>query len=98
MLLDMGVLAQTDESVLATYCEAYAEVIALTRRIRRTGYTIRAAQGMLASPLVGIREKAYTRLARSEQRLGLSPADRTRVRAAATDDSDEPEEWWAASN
>ena len=66
-MVAMGIIAESDRALLAVWCQAWAEFIAL----------IDATEG----PELRRRDAAADRLMKASDRLGFSPAARTRVRA-----------------
>ena len=79
----MAVLAEIDRALLAAYCEAWAELDAIERKMASQpegGLLISTSNGnIIQSPLVGIRNRAVERLGRLAQQFGMSPAARTRL-------------------
>lgn len=99
-LLALGVLAEIDWSVLAQFCEARAEVNRWRRVLDKEGWvlTTRTKGGGMykyLNPHVSLINKAREQLRSAEARLGLSPADRTRIRLEPQDDDEgQKAAWW----
>lgn len=99
-LMALGVLAEVDWSVVAQFCEARAEVNRWRRKLDREGWVLRTPKGYrYLNPHVSLLNKAREQLRSAEQRLGLSPADRSRIRIAPQEDAEEdPSDWWKSTN
>lgn len=83
LLVQMGVISKADRALLAAYCEAWAELVALTcaidERLRQdllAGYAWAVKDG-----LINAKAKAVDRLMKLADRFGFSPAARARLRA-----------------
>lgn len=88
-LVTLGVVTALDRQVLATYCQAVADVERLTKRVRREGEVITGAMGgRVKNPRVMILKEAYDRMLTAERELGLTPASRTRVKADPQSEKD----------
>jgi P27 family predicted phage terminase small subunit len=92
-------LASTDLAVLAGYCECVAEIAQLSGMVSEaTAAGTLLARGKAVSrlhPALAARREAYARLVAFSAQLGLSPAERVRVRplpASATADPMDPME------
>jgi P27 family predicted phage terminase small subunit len=88
----LGLLSSADIGALSKYAVAYA-------RWRRAGDQIKDAQtlegahgGLACHPAVGIQERAERTMLAIESSFGLSPSDRSRLRATE-ETIDEFEQW-----
>jgi phage terminase small subunit len=70
----MGVLASSDRSCLAGYCEAWGEFAKLSAMVKRVGYAKAIAAG-----LVKAKNNAALRYLRFAGELALTPAARSKV-------------------
>jgi len=90
----MRCIAKIDRALLAAYCEAWDEFVAVSEMLRRSGVIIKSPETEVwyQNPLVGIRNRAVERLMRLAQQFGFSPAARTRLRAVEGDVGGESED------
>lgn len=92
-MLGSKTLSIGDEGVLATYCQACSDRDRFTLAIRKVGETFTTPQGYLAkNPLCTLLREARETILKCAARLGLSPADRTRV-GQLPDSSDTDSPW-----
>lgn len=83
----MGVVARLDRTLLAMYVEAVARWKAAERIVRADGMLVTTAQGnRIQHAAVGIANVARRDALRLMTELGLTPAARARMEAAAGDD------------
>ncbi len=78
-LAQLGLFTRADRAVFAVYCQAWADWVALTKRINKlkdmgtsktkTGY-------LMVSPLFGLRKNAWQTMKESATRFGLDPSSR----------------------
>ncbi len=73
---DARILTQADRSLLAAYCEAWAEFVAACQESAKMDFEQSIALGILNA-----KNKAVDRLLRLAQQFGFSPAARTRIKA-----------------
>lgn len=89
-----GVLTRADGPALAIYCAAYSRWIAARQLIEQMGLVIDTTdkpKGCIkANPAVAIAEAAEATMARVLGSFGLTPADRSRVRAARPESAESP--------
>lgn len=75
-----GVLAESDVGIAALYCGAVEDVERLRRDIKKEGEVIEGyAGGKVRNPKTLLFREAADRLIKTSDRLGLSPAMRSRV-------------------
>jgi P27 family predicted phage terminase small subunit len=88
---DMGILTVSDKSLLAMYCQTYAEYIRLHRHIRENGCVLVNVQGNeTTSPQASQVHKYADRLIKLMAEMGLTPSSRSRIVAPKKDDDDDP--------
>ncbi len=73
------ILATTDWTVLVDHCVAWADYRQLVELVARQGHVIATAAGPKRNPNSAALVSARAALVASMVRLGLSPADRTRL-------------------
>lgn len=102
ILSAMGVLTKADRFVLIRYCDAFARWMSAAEYLSKYGdvYAVKDKDGKVKSAEEWPQSRIYMRLSvlltKIEDRLGLSPAARTRIMVAADPDSgmkDEPNRW-----
>lgn len=69
----LDLLKAEDRAILVAYCETWSSFVAAIARTKAEGLTIRAAQGMIAHPAVGIARVAGRELRAFALQFGLSP-------------------------
>ena len=73
----LGLLSRIDRSILAGYCQVYADWHAAERVLQREGATFETPNGYVQQrPEVAMKNKALSLLAKFGSLFGLSPADR----------------------
>lgn len=81
VLRDMGVLSSADRAALVAYCQTWSECVRISEICESEPPTVRGSMGsMVANPNWMARDRAWTRLLKYISVLGLSPADRARLR------------------
>jgi P27 family predicted phage terminase small subunit len=91
-LVEMGVLARMDRSLLLRYCLAWADWCELTELLRTSGKLLRGQKGNLVrNPLWMMKRDAEQIVTDLARQLGLTPAARLRagVRHERPQDEDE---------
>lgn len=84
-----GLFTVADVAEYTGYCLAWAELIELTRFLRKNGRTVTAASGyLMPRPEVAMRERALTRLHLFGASFGLSPSARTRIKGKPPEEVD----------
>jgi len=85
----MGILAKVDMTLIAAYCEAWAEFVELTGKIAKEGHTTHTPNGcVIQHPLVGAKNKASERLLKISKQFGISPLARSRIETQSNKKSD----------
>ena len=75
-----GVIAKIDRSVLAACCQRWADYVRLREELATEGATFTTPQGYVAkNPKATLMNEALDHWLKLSDRLGLSPAARTRV-------------------
>jgi P27 family predicted phage terminase small subunit len=83
-LHEMGVLTVVDRAALAAYCQAYGRWVEAEERLRETPALFKTPSGYVQqSPWLGIANKQLELMGRYMVELGLTPAARSRIVAAA---------------
>lgn len=76
-------LEPEDEAVLAECAQAMAEIEMVNASLSKMDdYMVMGSQGPAIHPMVRVRELAYSRFERAAKALGITPADRARLRGA----------------
>lgn len=93
----LGLLATTDSDCLAAYCQAWAEFRLSTQTLQKEGrVATRGNGGICRHPAAEIQRVALCNLRNYAALLGLSPADRSRLRVQPVNtERDELEEFMA---
>ena len=93
----LGLVATTDADCLAAYCQSWAEFVLATKTLQKEGrYAARGTGGLALHPAAQQQRIALTNLRAYGALLGLSPADRGRLRVPpANAERDELEEFLA---
>ena len=82
-LAKVRVLTELDREHLAIFCSEAARRAKAETEIAKTGEVVKTAAGFAAvSPWLNVAHKAAELMLRYGQELGLSPASRTRIKAA----------------
>jgi P27 family predicted phage terminase small subunit len=82
-LESMGVLTEADGAALAIYCVAYSRWIEARRAIDAHGLVIETSLGgVKPNPAVSIASACESTMGRILAAFGLTPADRSKVKAA----------------
>jgi len=82
-----GILATIDRAGLALVCEAWSEYRAADRILKREGLTYKSEEDGITRrhPMMKVKNDAAIRWAQLSQRFGLTPSDRTRIKAPIRD-------------
>ena len=85
VLLELGLYTEVDRTALAMYCQAFGRWVEAERELQRTGGPMMelGKGALLANPWVKQVETWFDRLRKMLAEFGLSPAQRSRVMAAA---------------
>lgn len=89
LLTQVRIVAKSDLTALARYCQMLCEWIVLTKDIRQRGHTIETKAGETVNPSVRARTQIESALRSLEKALGLDPSsymDLTRDLAKAVTD------------
>lgn len=82
-LESLGVLARTDGSALALYCDCYSQWVQANREVQMNGLTTEtAAGGLKANPAVAIGRAARAQMYRLLVEFGCTPSSRGRISVA----------------
>lgn len=85
----LGLLTMVDLADLAGYCQAWAEVRALTIYLRKHGRTVETATGYpVGRPEIKSLENAWGRVKGFAAEFGFSPSSRSRVRGEPKKEAD----------
>ena len=91
ILTDMRVLDKADGQTVELLCRARADWMEARAAIERDGPYYTAAGGMMRPhPMLGARSDASKRMLTLLAELGMTPASRSKVSAAPSDDQDDP--------
>lgn len=88
-LVEAGTVTELDRDALAAYCVHWARWYRLAKAEARVKPVIATRAGPRKHPLLAALAEAHTQMMRSAAALGLTPADRSRVKADKRDDPDE---------
>ena len=82
-LTELGLLADTDESTFAVFCQAYGDWLEMTCYLNKLGitnwYTESASGYRQVIPEVAVRDKAYQVMRLLGSRFGLDPSSRSGI-------------------
>ncbi|MFL5328388.1 MAG: phage terminase small subunit P27 family [Gemmataceae bacterium] len=101
-LLQLGLLAKIDQTALASYCQATAELMLATKVLDKEGRVVDSSifsrngeevgTKRQAHPAVGIQQKAFRAVITFLREFGLSPAARVHIQTEQdTDDASHDE-------
>jgi P27 family predicted phage terminase small subunit len=94
-LYSLGLLAKTDRSALASYCEAWADFVSSTSALKREEKIIETTHGnMIINPQFTIKNRSMLIMHKFLTEFGMSPASRTRI--SAKPKADKPQSAWSA--
>jgi P27 family predicted phage terminase small subunit len=80
ILLDMGLISESDRSAFAMYCQAWGDHVKAEYMIRKHGAVVKTSNGnIVQSPWVGISNRAKLIAHKFLVGFGMTPADRGRV-------------------
>ena len=83
-LKEFGLLAKTDLSLFAAYCNEMGEYIRTVKELKRTGNTLVTSNGNeIQHPLVGIKNKCFSNLHKMATEFGFTPRSRTGIAGAS---------------
>ena len=86
-LVGLRVMTAADRDILALFAIAVARVARAEEQIRTSGEVVKSGAGQpIQNPWLTISQKWAMLAERFAQQLGLSPASRTRIQAAPTND------------
>jgi P27 family predicted phage terminase small subunit len=90
VLIELGLYTVIDQAALALYCQAYGRWTEAERQIEATGGPVLTGPGpnggLWQNPWVAQANRAFDQLRKMLAEFGLSPAQRSRVVAAAQAD------------
>ena len=91
-LSSCGVLTIVDGEILGCYCQAYQELVRLSKRLAQTGRTYRVGtNGALAArPEVAMLQKAKDDIRRFGAELGIGAASRSKIEVKKPDGDENP--------
>lgn len=88
---EMNILTVADKSLLALYCQTYAEWMKLQRHVKEHGCTTFNDKGNASQSPEAIQVHRYAdRLLKMMAELGLTPSSRSRIKAPERQDEDDP--------
>ena len=96
-LAALGLFTRADRAVFAVYCQAWADWVALTKKINslKSGITFTTANGYIGvHPIVGARSKAWAMMKEAATRFGLDPSSRTRLDVLPMKDGESDEDFF----
>ena len=94
-LVAQGVHAELDQECLGEFAQCASDIRRLTRLVRKEGEFITNDKGGLSKhPACLLLREAYDRMRHAGTRLGLSPADRVRVKATPVKATDGKERFF----
>ena len=81
-LIETGLYTEGDYQALELLCMAYGDMISARKELQKTGTIVVTEKGTVYQhPNVGIANQAWTRVKLMLGEFGLTPAERTRVKA-----------------
>ena len=82
-LKELGILAVTDLSLVAAYCNEMGEYIRTVKELKASGNTMCTSNGNeIQHPLVGIKNKCFSNLTKMATEFGFTPRSRTSIGGA----------------
>lgn len=88
---ELGILTVADKSLLAMYCQTYAEYIKLHRHIAEHGCKVFNDKGNASQSPEAIQIHRYAdRLIKLMSEMGLTPSSRTRIVAPKKEEEENP--------
>jgi len=80
ILVRRGLLTELDGTVLALYCQAYADYLDALKWCEKMPGLIRAKNGtLIQSPAIGLRNTAWRNVLRAAAEFGMSPGGRSGI-------------------
>lgn len=86
ILLSMGLLADADLQLFASYCQNVHMMIESSLDIKENGFTIEGARGVVKNPAVSTFQAATNALKSLSSEFGMTPASRTRFKRPDEDE------------
>jgi len=92
VLVRHGLLSELDRACFASYCQAWAEFVLISRKVRRLeDFTVTTDKGnVIQHPLLGIRNRAHARLLSALREFGLTPSARAGLSLTPVSSEDDP--------
>jgi P27 family predicted phage terminase small subunit len=88
---EMNILTVADQSLLALYCQTYAEWMKLQRHVKEHGCSIMNDKGNVSQSPEAVQVHRYAdRLLKMMAELGLTPSSRSRIKVPEQSDDDDP--------
>ena len=85
-LLKLGLVTEIDRTVLALYCQAFADYLDAKTEVDESGLTFETENGnLIQHPAVGIMNKAWERCLKAATQFGMSPSSRRGIVATKID-------------
>ena len=98
LLDDLGILAISDQAVMASYCTTWSEWEKTYHHVREHGHSCPTAAGSVTtSPESHAYHKLSDRLLKLCAELGLTPSSRSRIKAPGKGVEDDPLAEWMAN-
>ena len=80
LLLAQGLLTKLDRTVLAIYCQTYAEYLEAEKLLQRKKVLIKTANGNLVqNPAIAVRNRARDMLLKAAAEIGMTPSGRSSI-------------------
>jgi P27 family predicted phage terminase small subunit len=90
----VGLLTQVDRAALAAYCTAYGRWVEAETELAKGGLTVTTPKGFeIASPYVGIANKAIELMGKFASQFGMTPASRSKISLPSPEEDDPFEEY-----
>lgn len=76
-LMKLGLVTEIDRTVLALYCQAFADYVDAKAFVDEYGLTTTTEKGnVIQHPIVGVMNKAWERCLKAATQFGMSPSSR----------------------
>lgn len=91
MLAQQGIMTALDAGALARYAVVWCRWVEVEAEVKRRGPVVKTEGGnIIQNPFLAVANKCLLQLAQIESEFGLTPSSRTRIRAVALTDADDP--------
>jgi P27 family predicted phage terminase small subunit len=93
LLAEVGLIAQLDRATIAGYCMAWSRWIECEKMLKSTGLIVKAPNGYpMYSPYLSASNKALDQVRQFSEQIGLSGSSRSRIKANAPENDEDPAE------